>query len=506
MAHGTTRLGFRCLVVAAVAIVAVGCSRDSIESVSSAPSTVASTSPSTTAVPATTAPPTTAPATTEAPADSTTTSTTVAPTTTTAPPSNDELPGVPVLYEFECRDGFLCTQFDEAPSGAIIATELDGTSLRRYEPDRVVDIEVVLPEGLAFGAGAALMTVGPDDVAYVVVEQVPYVDPIQDLLAVATTGPRAGDVVASWEGVLDGSGDTDYVTTAEGLVPVGCCNFDAIRPDPTSPPTVSWVDSTGEPTTSSGPFATITTGDGGNTLTIADGDATSVYPLSIFAQFMRGMAPVDVLDDGRVVMRTFEMGAWVTTLYTPDDAGQSAFVGAGETIVEATWSAPATDAQPFVLEVLRSGDVLAVVAGELRQIPLDDTGERGWNDTARSRDWQVTADGLNEFIDSEQPQWAADPFVFGAMLVQSWYPNEQTLVEVPDPSLDPFDPDGVDVGSTGDIVITTSGFLDDSVAASQWTITVEVADDGLLRFVSGTSAQRCQPGRGHQDFRPELCI
>ena len=41
------------------------------------------------------------------------------------------------------------------------------------------------------------------------------------------------------------------------------------------------------------------------------------------------------------------------------------------------------------------------------------------------------------------------------------------------------------------------------------SVTYELAlgdDDGLFQFMSGTWTQACQPGRGHQDFTPELCI
>lgn len=41
-------------------------------------------------------------------------------------------------------------------------------------------------------------------------------------------------------------------------------------------------------------------------------------------------------------------------------------------------------------------------------------------------------------------------------------------------------------GATGVVTITTSRYLDDSVAASQQRIQTERAEDGLLRFVSGT--------------------
>jgi hypothetical protein len=43
------------------------------------------------------------------------------------------------------------------------------------------------------------------------------------------------------------------------------------------------------------------------------------------------------------------------------------------------------------------------------------------------------------------------------------------------------------------------------VFAQQRKIRTAIGDDGLLRFVDGTIAFQCQPGRGHQDFSLELC-
>ena len=55
------------------------------------------------------------------------------------------------------------------------------------------------------------------------------------------------------------------------------------------------------------------------------------------------------------------------------------------------------------------------------------------------------------------------------------------------------------------VVVTTSDIPDDSVAATRHRVVFETDEDGLVRFVSGTWAQRCQPGRGHQEFATGLC-
>ncbi len=81
-----------------------------------------------------------------------------------------------------------------------------------------------------------------------------------------------------------------------------------------------------------------------------------------------------------------------------------------------------------------------------------------------------------------------------AYQIQSWIgPNESVIVDYDDSPAPVID-------------IITTGFLDDSVAGSRLRITTERGADGLLRFVSGAYAFRCQPGRGHQDFSLELCV
>lgn len=56
------------------------------------------------------------------------------------------------------------------------------------------------------------------------------------------------------------------------------------------------------------------------------------------------------------------------------------------------------------------------------------------------------------------------------------------------------------------VVVILSNFADDSTEASRYEFTFEPGPDGLVRFASGTRTNRCQPGRGHQDFSVEPCL
>ena len=47
---------------------------------------------------------------------------------------------------------------------------------------------------------------------------------------------------------------------------------------------------------------------------------------------------------------------------------------------------------------------------------------------------------------------------------------------------------------------------DDSVRARRYDLTLSRRQDGTWRIDSASWAQRCQQGRGHQAFTPELCL
>jgi len=56
------------------------------------------------------------------------------------------------------------------------------------------------------------------------------------------------------------------------------------------------------------------------------------------------------------------------------------------------------------------------------------------------------------------------------------------------------------------VTVTLDGLFDDSVRAERFVLEFEQHADGEWRLTSAASARRCQPGRGHQAFRPAPCV
>jgi hypothetical protein len=74
--------------------------------------------------------------------------------------------------------------------------------------------------------------------------------------------------------------------------------------------------------------------------------------------------------------------------------------------------------------------------------------------------------------------------------------------------LRPREPYTIDVVSrTGgsNVTLVRDDLEDDSVAAQRFTLEVGLGSDGLF-LGSARVDYRCQAGRGHQDFSPELCL
>jgi len=55
------------------------------------------------------------------------------------------------------------------------------------------------------------------------------------------------------------------------------------------------------------------------------------------------------------------------------------------------------------------------------------------------------------------------------------------------------------------VVVTLDGLLDDSIRAERWTLGFE-EDAGVYTLTAALREQRCQPGRGHQDFSADDCV
>lgn len=189
-----------------------------------------------TAPPVTEAPSTTTAATTTEPAA------TDAPTTTVSMPSLDPRLVVEPLGDLgpNCSESG-CTTVAFAPSGEPVVFDAALSSLVFLDSGRSVPVDPAL------GSWLYLVAVGPDDVAYIAGSPPDAMDPVMFLVAIATTGPAAGQVVARSPDELDGSGDSSLIASARGIVSVGCCGFDDRLPPVDNRLAMAWVTPTGEP-------------------------------------------------------------------------------------------------------------------------------------------------------------------------------------------------------------------------------------------------------------------
>ena len=61
-------------------------------------------------------------------------------------------------------------------------------------------------------------------------------------------------------------------------------------------------------------------------------------------------------------------------------------------------------------------------------------------------------------------------------------------------------------GDSASATLLVEGLADDSVRARRYELTFTRRDDGTWKIESASWTQRCQEGRGHQDFSAEPCV
>lgn len=149
----------------------------------------------------------------------------------------------PVLEPIEglepCEPG-RCPSVAVAPDGTVVGYDpVSHTILvgRRGETPSTAVVISGVPPTVGYIVG-----IGPDDVAYLAVQAEGVADPVGHLIAVPISGSKAGIVIARADGVVDLSGDSSLVATANGLVPVGCCGSSPVLPEPDRQPLLGWVD------------------------------------------------------------------------------------------------------------------------------------------------------------------------------------------------------------------------------------------------------------------------
>ena len=112
-------------------------------------------------------------------------------------------------------------------------------------------------------------------------------------------------------------------------------------------------------------------------------------------------------------------------------------------------------------------------------------------------DGTVAVDGFQEYADGVDERWERSPAMAAAEFLRL---DEQQATRTTIAGA--ASPEGTGPET---VVVTLDGLQDDSVRAQRWTLTF-TPDGDVYELTAAEWAQRCQPGRGHQDFTPEACV
>lgn len=128
----------------------------------------------------------------------------------------------------------------------------------------------------------------------------------------------------------------------------------------------------------------------------------------------------------------------------------------------------------------------------------DDSGSAWSGPPAPSADGTVSVDGFAAYQDGVDEDWERSAALAAAEFVRL---GERTAARA---TIDARAGSG-EGGGPQVVVVTLDGLLDDSVRAERWTLRFEQEDD---TYVLGHALreQRCQPGRGHQEYSPAACV
>jgi hypothetical protein len=109
----------------------------------------------------------------------------------------------------------------------------------------------------------------------------------------------------------------------------------------------------------------------------------------------------------------------------------------------------------------------------------------------------VSVDGFASFQGSVDEAWERSPAMATGEFLRL---DERTAART---TIDAQAETGEGTGPQT-VTVTLDGLADDSVRAERWTLGFE-PEDGIYVLAAALRQQRCQPGRGHQDFSAEPC-
>lgn len=134
-----------------------------------------------------------------------------------------------------CPGGLVCGDVAVAPDGTLVSYDpASGELTVHREPGVVAELDPATFLSIA--------AVGADDTVYVITSPINGTsEEGNDVVAVSMAADRAGLIVRRWEHAIGMSGDSELVATPEGIVVVGCCGMDTVRPEPGAAVVIPWV-------------------------------------------------------------------------------------------------------------------------------------------------------------------------------------------------------------------------------------------------------------------------
>jgi hypothetical protein len=128
-----------------------------------------------------------------------------------------------------------------------------------------------------------------------------------------------------------------------------------------------------------------------------------------------------------------------------------------------------------------------------------DDNEASWPGPPKAgADGSVAFSGFNDFLAGDGKEFADSPI---SAVSEFLGLDESTASVISVVATSPGE-----VRNFSEVVATLEGLLDDSVRAARYTVELQRNQSMLWRVRAVDWAQRCQTGRGHQDFSPKPCV
>jgi hypothetical protein len=115
-----------------------------------------------------------------------------------------------------------------------------------------------------------------------------------------------------------------------------------------------------------------------------------------------------------------------------------------------------------------------------------------------SPDGSIDPSAFNDFLAGDGKAYASSPVAATSELLRLDRTSAaETTVEATSPG---------EVRNFSEVVATLAGLQDDSVRDARYTVELQRGADDLWRVRAIDWAQRCQAGRGHQNFAAQNCV